>query len=771
MFLFLLSISSTVQAVPLPQSLTLKEFRSEGSRSLDTFSNFVIVSPSYRKVRRQGRKGESLPIKFPTLKVRDPNELNFVTNQEEQADSGPVFANSNNLDTEDIESKISDINDAIETKVPNAITATEIIPTQKEIVQTSQDDSNVLFGSPTLENEEANKGIEEGNITESDGIVAPKKRLVVSVKTFNQLEHLNEENIRSILETISNLKTSVYLNQDNSAIEKELNKPGKLIYVDANVDSSDKISGNVFADGRPLENLEGVEYEEALSILNQISQIIEESLAGSTENENSVVGLSKKIIVAIRTTIVISEETILRIKNSLKEAAEDTVVFVNAPEEVIRNEFSKPILPIFLSVYVDDDNLVVENVYYNSIPLENLNQAESKEASGILVTVTNLLEKYTLNPEIQDEGSPISITNEEMMIPKKVVISLKSSLIISEEESALLSSLITNRVEIPSILLVNNPADRIQAELSGPAVPILLDMNIDQKYQLSGNIFYNYQPLENIGGEQLDEAVNILTVVKETLTDKINDKLMEQPPTTEESKEHESEETITETDISVKTVNTKLEEPDQTKADEEDGEAVPEPSSEPEPTLTKDEEEDADLETSSEPQPKLTGNEEEDALSDPTSEPEPKFTEEEIRDEAQEPTPEPESDEEKKKSSPDATLESVKNTETEGRAEAEKLEVAGIEEVGLSVTEPIIETESLYLEQNVDDERSVSSDIEEGSGYLSSVSFNLEEIPDSKNVLVEVFNHGEKGVTEVPGGSKSATPGVDFGLIQEITSY
>jgi len=91
----------------------------------------------------------------------------------------------------------------------------------------------------------------------------------------------------------------------------------------------------------------------------------------------------------------------------------------------------------------------------------------------------------------------------------------------------------------------------------------------------------------------------------------------------------------------------------------------------------------------------------------------------------------------------------------------------------------INETESLYLEQNVDDEKSENDKInefkinliEEGSGYLSSESFNLEEIPDSKNVLVEVFNHGEKGVTEIPGGSKSATPGVDFGLIQEITSY
>merc|ERR1719431_1459340 len=119
------------------------------------------------------------------------------------------------------------------------------------------------------------------------------------------------------------------------------------------------------------------------------------------------------------------------------------------------------------------------------------------------------------------------------MKPKKVVISLKSSLLISEEESALLSSHISNRVKIPSILLVNNPTDRIQAELSGPVVPILQDMNIDQEYQLSGNIFYNYQPLENIGGEQLDEAVNILTVVKETLTNRINKELVGKAATME----------------------------------------------------------------------------------------------------------------------------------------------------------------------------------------------------------------------------------------------
>ena len=42
----------------------------------------MAIIEYYIQVRRQGRKGESLPIKFPILKVRDPNELNFVTNKE-----------------------------------------------------------------------------------------------------------------------------------------------------------------------------------------------------------------------------------------------------------------------------------------------------------------------------------------------------------------------------------------------------------------------------------------------------------------------------------------------------------------------------------------------------------------------------------------------------------------------------------------------------------------------------------------------------------------
>jgi len=84
MYLLLVSVLATpLYAVPLPQTeLTLTEFRAEGRRSLEPINNFVMISPSYRQVRRQGRKGETLPIKFPTLKVRDPNELNFARKPE-----------------------------------------------------------------------------------------------------------------------------------------------------------------------------------------------------------------------------------------------------------------------------------------------------------------------------------------------------------------------------------------------------------------------------------------------------------------------------------------------------------------------------------------------------------------------------------------------------------------------------------------------------------------------------------------------------------------
>merc|ERR1712106_651787 len=189
---------------------------------------------------------------------------------------------------------------------------------------------------------------------------------------------------------LTKLDTTVYINELDSVIQSKFSEPRHLIYVDAKVDGENEISGNVFSAGRPLEELESDEYEKALSILNKVSQIIEDGFTASK------IVLTKKIIVAIRTASIIDEKTVVKIKNSLEEDGTGTSVFVNAPEEVIRNEFANPILPIFVSISIDIDNLVGGNVYYNSVPLEDLLAPESNEASGILTTVKNILEKSIL---------------------------------------------------------------------------------------------------------------------------------------------------------------------------------------------------------------------------------------------------------------------------------------------------------------------------------------------------------------------------------------
>jgi len=104
----LISLASMVTSSPLPQ-LTSEQFHSR-ARSLDGEVN-PLVSQSYATVRRQGRKGSSEVIKFPTLEVRDPNELSFSSPVQKTAfAAGPVYVSSNALSTKDIEQKIKEIN-------------------------------------------------------------------------------------------------------------------------------------------------------------------------------------------------------------------------------------------------------------------------------------------------------------------------------------------------------------------------------------------------------------------------------------------------------------------------------------------------------------------------------------------------------------------------------------------------------------------------------------------------------------------------------------
>lgn len=92
------------------RQLTEEQFQARG-RSLDTFEDKpVFITSSYTQVRRQGREGVQDAIKFPTLEVRNPNELSRGAVQNKLKSASPVYRQA----TADIEEKIRKVNSAME---------------------------------------------------------------------------------------------------------------------------------------------------------------------------------------------------------------------------------------------------------------------------------------------------------------------------------------------------------------------------------------------------------------------------------------------------------------------------------------------------------------------------------------------------------------------------------------------------------------------------------------------------------------------------------
>merc|ERR1719222_1222917 len=106
----LVMLLASASALPFPQ-LTEEQF-SARARSLDE-PQPVLITNSYTQVRRQGRMGAQDNIKFPTLEVRNPNELSRGPVQNKLFTRGPVYKKS----TADIEEKIREINLAVEAKI------------------------------------------------------------------------------------------------------------------------------------------------------------------------------------------------------------------------------------------------------------------------------------------------------------------------------------------------------------------------------------------------------------------------------------------------------------------------------------------------------------------------------------------------------------------------------------------------------------------------------------------------------------------------------
>jgi len=682
LFPLLVHLLQPLHAAPLAQSqLTLSEFRAEGRRSLGPPSNSVIISPSYRQVRRQGRKGESLPIKFPTLKVRHPNELQPANIKTEviEEDSQPVFDNKNRITTEDIESKIKEINASFETEVPKLKGDLEVSEAIEESQEPYEATTELVEESTTQ-----TATLKEINDSKETSV----NHVVIAINTEIINDSLSKDEIEEELRKITMHDITVFINELDSTIQNDFSDPESIIYVDAKVNTDRKISGNVFHSGRPLETLEEDDYEEALAILNKVSEIVENSLAFEITtvpvNESK-----KKIIVAIRSAQTVEEKILDDIRDSLEEADTDTVVLVNAPEEVVRSEFDDTDFPVFVSFAINPDSEVSGNIYYNSIPLENLGSPEAQEASEVLITVKNILEEN------------IKQSSPSELITEKIVISLKSSIDLNADDINELISEISHKVGSLTVLLVNRPTQEVQsilATLQSNEIPILLDMRVDDEYKISGNIFYNFQPIENLSGEQLDKAFKILTVVREEITKKIDTTLQYLALGGTEVTENSIEETTQEINLST-LVYTKIL---PTEAATEELEEIEEATPEPEP--------------------------------EPVAEPEPAPIEEL------------------------SVVEEIQETTNEA--------------VELEKTDVFVDTAELELNNEfLVEDGTDPIDGAEGSGFVSNAVETFEVVSNSPEVVVEVLNRGFKGVTEPPGGTNVATPGVDFGTIQEIVTF
>jgi len=117
---------ASVSALPFPQ-LTEEQF-SARARSLNE-PNDVLITNSYTQVRRQGRMGAEDNIKFPTLEVRNPNELSRGPVQNKLFIRGPVYKKS----TADIEEKIREINLAVEAKIEEQEKKLQEEPTVEQV--------------------------------------------------------------------------------------------------------------------------------------------------------------------------------------------------------------------------------------------------------------------------------------------------------------------------------------------------------------------------------------------------------------------------------------------------------------------------------------------------------------------------------------------------------------------------------------------------------------------------------------------------------------
>lgn len=294
----------------------------------------VVISPSYSKVRRQGRKGDS-----------DPFSLNII----------------NTGDTGDRE--------------------------VEDVVQSEETKSEEEFAAVTSQ-------IEDYQRETTTAAVKGPRRILIFLKTQQPIM-FDHSVLKFDLEKEVGGDVTVFVNQDQYVINEILQANQKSIILNLSLGQNKKdITGNIFSEGISLENLEGDQFEEALTILNTTRFLLDKILVSSQPVESNK--LDKKIIVLINSVMPISGEVRTLMKTKLEERFQPTqsVVLVNEPQQVVNEEYSSVRVPILVSITVDNDtSKLAGNLYYGSQSLESIqDEARRNEALEILGIVTSVLE-------------------------------------------------------------------------------------------------------------------------------------------------------------------------------------------------------------------------------------------------------------------------------------------------------------------------------------------------------------------------------------------
>ena len=368
-----------------------------------------------------------------------------------------------------------------------------------------------------------------GVIEESIDRISEEKHVIIFVKTQQANSVLTPNDLQYGLEGVVDYNMTIFINDEPAVVQQTINSYDNVIFVDANIDSERRISGNVFSDSKPLEDLEGEEYEEALSVLNQVSSILEGSIASysvTTTTQSAIVDIvnvPRKIIIMITSPVsIIKEDVETVLRNELLDADTEVVVHVNAPQEVLQQEYQTKAVPILVTPVIDRDlKSVSGNIYYNSEPLENIRDQEKyDEAFQILSSVTRLLEASAKNSVLNEDNLSYEEISQNQIIKetKKILIAINiQETLIDRINTNGLTYEVSNQENAEVTVLFNPSKELTQQQLDGYTVPILINLVVKESLQMDGTILYKYQPIENLGADDYDKAIRLLSIVKSSV--------------------------------------------------------------------------------------------------------------------------------------------------------------------------------------------------------------------------------------------------------------